>query len=188
MDLSHCKLGDDGAKTVGAFLAQHNNRRLKTLHLANNNIGPSGLAGIVQGLLQNGSMPLQRLNLRLNPLRDEGGDHICSRMFLIYSFTFTPIASYIFPRLSWNREIVGAKCLCKNFRVFRSFRYLLHKWHEKISYRFSGLMLKGCDDHLLTCIIISLMFIIQELQWFLRDLFWIHLDFMMTPVIDPDLN
>ncbi|XP_024943509.1 dynein regulatory complex subunit 5-like [Cephus cinctus] len=75
LDLSHCKLGDTGAHAVGEFLTKH--RRLKELHLANNKIGESGVAGIVYGLLQQNSTPLKHLNLRLNPLRDAGGAHIC---------------------------------------------------------------------------------------------------------------
>lgn len=76
LDLSHCKLADTGAHAIGEFLRIH--KRIKELHLVNNGIGPNGLAGIVHGLLQDSSAPLKYLNLRLNPLRDEGGVHICA--------------------------------------------------------------------------------------------------------------
>ncbi|XP_012281208.1 T-complex-associated testis-expressed protein 1 [Orussus abietinus] len=76
LDLSHCKLGDTGAHAIGEFLTIH--KRLKVLKLANNMIGSSGLAGIVYGLLQENSTPIKRLDLRLNPLQDEGGTHFCA--------------------------------------------------------------------------------------------------------------
>ncbi|XP_044004505.1 dynein regulatory complex subunit 5 isoform X2 [Aphidius gifuensis] len=83
LDLSHCKLGDTGAHAIGEFLRIH--KRIKELHLVNNGIGPNGLAGIVHGLLQDSSAPLKYLNLRLNPLRDEGGVHICALLLRISS-------------------------------------------------------------------------------------------------------
>lgn len=79
IDLSHCKLGNTGAHAIGAYLDQ--NRRLKILRLGDNKIGPDGAAGIVFGLLQERSAPLKILDLRLNPLMDAGGSHICAREF-----------------------------------------------------------------------------------------------------------
>lgn len=79
LDLSHCKLGDTGAHAIGEFLKIH--RRLKKLYLTNNDIQADGTAGIVHGLLQDSSTPLRHLDLRLNPLRDEGGTHIAARKF-----------------------------------------------------------------------------------------------------------
>ncbi|KAM0732060.1 Dynein regulatory complex subunit 5 [Formica fusca] len=76
LDVSHCKLMDTGAHAVGEFLSMH--RKLRTLHLTNNNIGPNGMAGIVHGILKASSTALKNLNLRLNPLQDQGGDHVCA--------------------------------------------------------------------------------------------------------------
>ncbi|XP_033215739.1 dynein regulatory complex subunit 5-like isoform X2 [Belonocnema kinseyi] len=76
IDFSHCKLGNRGAQAVGCFLTIH--RRLNVLHLANNKIGPEGIAGIIHGLLQDHSVPLKHLNLRLNPLQEAGGVHVCA--------------------------------------------------------------------------------------------------------------
>ncbi|KAG7202309.1 hypothetical protein KM043_018641 [Ampulex compressa] len=75
LNLSHCKLGDTGAQAVGEFLSMH--QQLRVVHLANNNIGPSGSAGLVYGLLKRSSL-LRHLDLRLNPLRDAGAAHICA--------------------------------------------------------------------------------------------------------------
>nr|XP_012140977.1 PREDICTED: T-complex-associated testis-expressed protein 1 [Megachile rotundata] len=82
LDFSHCKLADKGAHAVGEFLRMH--KGLKVLHLANNDIGPDGVAGIMYGLLkrEDASM-LNDLNLKLNPLLDDGVVHICS--FLLRS-------------------------------------------------------------------------------------------------------
>lgn len=77
LDVSHCKLMDTGAHAVGEFLSMH--RKLKTLHLTNNSIGPIGVAGIVHGILKASSTALKNLDLRLNPLQDEGADHVCAR-------------------------------------------------------------------------------------------------------------
>ncbi|XP_019697743.2 dynein regulatory complex subunit 5 [Harpegnathos saltator] len=76
LDLSHCKLMDTGAHAVGEFLSIH--QKLKTLHLANNNIGSTGLAGIIHGILKRKSSSLKNLDLRLNPLQDEGANHVCA--------------------------------------------------------------------------------------------------------------
>ncbi|GAB1866311.1 T-complex-associated testis-expressed protein 1 [Camponotus japonicus] len=76
LDVSHCKLMDTGAHAVGEFLSMH--RKLKTLHLTNNSIGPIGVAGIVHGILKASSTALKNLDLRLNPLQDEGADHVCA--------------------------------------------------------------------------------------------------------------
>lgn len=80
LDLSHCKLADTGAHAVGEFLLMH--RKLRTVHLANNNIGPNGIAGIVYGLIKASSSALKNLDLRLNPLQSEGANHICARKFV----------------------------------------------------------------------------------------------------------
>ncbi|XP_011313832.1 T-complex-associated testis-expressed protein 1 [Fopius arisanus] len=76
LDLSHCKLEDTGAHAIGEFLKMH--RRLKELYLINNDIRADGVSGIVHGLLQESSTPLRHLDLRLNPLRDDGGTHIAA--------------------------------------------------------------------------------------------------------------
>nr|XP_012231218.1 PREDICTED: T-complex-associated testis-expressed protein 1 [Linepithema humile] len=76
LDLSHCKLMDTGAHAVGEFLSMH--RKLQILHLANNSIGPDGAAGLVHGILKASSTALKNLDLRLNPLQDEGANHICA--------------------------------------------------------------------------------------------------------------
>ncbi|XP_028050983.2 dynein regulatory complex subunit 5 [Monomorium pharaonis] len=76
LDLSHCKLMDIGAHAVGEFLSMH--QGLSTLHLTNNNIGPDGVAGIVYGLMKAKSINLKNLDLRLNPLQNEGLNHICA--------------------------------------------------------------------------------------------------------------
>ncbi|RLU19080.1 hypothetical protein DMN91_009438, partial [Ooceraea biroi] len=76
LDLSHCKLADTGAHAVAEFLSMH--RKLRTLHLVNNNVGPSGVAGIIHGILKAKSSALRDLNLRLNPLEDAGANHICA--------------------------------------------------------------------------------------------------------------
>jgi len=45
----------------------------------NNSIGPEGVAGLVHGILKASSTALKNLDLRLNPLQDEGANHICAR-------------------------------------------------------------------------------------------------------------
>lgn len=84
LDLSHCKLMDTGAHAVGEFLSMH--QKLKTLHLANNNIGPNGVAGIVYGLIKASSTALKNLDLRLNPLQTKGINYICARKFVNISY------------------------------------------------------------------------------------------------------
>lgn len=79
INFSHCKLGDSGAHAIGEFLKTH--KSLKVLSLMNNGIGANGLAGLVHALLQDTGTPLKHLDLRLNPLRDDGGVHICARKF-----------------------------------------------------------------------------------------------------------
>lgn len=79
LDLSHCKLMDTGAHAVGEFLSMH--QKLKSLRLANNNIGPTGLAGLIHGILKSGAICLKNLDLRLNPLQDEGANHVCARKY-----------------------------------------------------------------------------------------------------------
>ncbi|XP_015187416.1 PREDICTED: T-complex-associated testis-expressed protein 1-like [Polistes dominula] len=76
LDFSHCKLGDSGAQAVAEFLSLHG--QLQVLHLANNNIGENGVSGIVYSLLKKNETSLRHLNLRLNPLGDAGGSHICA--------------------------------------------------------------------------------------------------------------
>ncbi|XP_063978515.1 dynein regulatory complex subunit 5-like [Diachasmimorpha longicaudata] len=76
LDFSHCKLGDTGAHAIGEFLKIH--RSLRELNLTNNDIKGAGVAGIVHGLIQGSSTPLRHLDLRLNPLRDDGGIHIAA--------------------------------------------------------------------------------------------------------------
>ncbi|XP_029159662.1 dynein regulatory complex subunit 5-like [Nylanderia fulva] len=76
LDVSHCNLMDTGAHAVGEFLSMH--RKLRTLHLTNNNIGPIGVAGVVHGILKASSCALKNFDLRLNPLLDEGAHHVCA--------------------------------------------------------------------------------------------------------------
>lgn len=82
LDLSHCELGDEGAHAVGAYLVLS---RVKILNVANNRIGASGMAGIALGLLKDDEREpcLRRLNLRLNPLGDEGASHLAAREFYL---------------------------------------------------------------------------------------------------------
>ncbi|CAL7938947.1 unnamed protein product [Xylocopa violacea] len=74
IDFSHCKLGDKGAHAVGEFVSLHKN--VKILHLANNDIGPQGIAGVIYGLLKKEHQILKRLNLKLNPILDVGANHV----------------------------------------------------------------------------------------------------------------
>ncbi|KOC68411.1 T-complex-associated testis-expressed protein 1 [Habropoda laboriosa] len=76
IDFSHCKLQDKGAHAIGEFLSLHKN--LKTLHVANNDIGPEGVCGITYGLLKKEDSILKHLNLRLNSLLDAGAFHVCA--------------------------------------------------------------------------------------------------------------
>ncbi|KAK0167824.1 hypothetical protein PV327_001683 [Microctonus hyperodae] len=76
LDLSYCKLSDTGAHAIGEFLKIH--KHIRAIYLINNGIGSNGVAGIVHGLLHESDTSLQFLNLRLNPIQDEGGAHICS--------------------------------------------------------------------------------------------------------------
>ncbi|KAL2725142.1 dynein regulatory complex subunit 5 isoform X1 [Vespula squamosa] len=76
LDFSHCKLFDLGAHAVAEFISLH--KRLKVLRLVNNMIGTDGIAGIVYVLLERKSIILKHLDLRLNPLGEAGGDHICA--------------------------------------------------------------------------------------------------------------
>jgi len=87
LDLSYCKLADTGAHAVGAFLSMHQN--LRTLHLVNNNIGPSGVAGIIHGILTAESSALKNLNVRLNPLLEEGANYICAREYACFVLSQT---------------------------------------------------------------------------------------------------
>ncbi|XP_076644438.1 dynein regulatory complex subunit 5 [Halictus rubicundus] len=76
IDFSHCKLGDKGVFAVGEFLSTHN---AKVMRLANNDIGPKGVSGLVHGMLKRKQQPvLEHLDLRLNPLLDEGATHLCA--------------------------------------------------------------------------------------------------------------
>lgn len=75
---------DTGAHAVGEFLSMH--QKLRTLHLTNNNIGPNGVAGIVHGLMKANSTALKNLDLRLNPLQNEGMNHICACKFVSSSY------------------------------------------------------------------------------------------------------
>ena len=77
IDFSHCSLGNKGAHAIGAFLTMHPS--LKVLRLTNSEIGSEGFAGIVRGLLDEHATPLKRLDLRLNPLGDEGAVHLSAR-------------------------------------------------------------------------------------------------------------
>nr|XP_031832237.1 dynein regulatory complex subunit 5 [Nomia melanderi] len=74
IDFSHCKLGDRGAFVLGEFLSMHNAR---VLRLVNNNIGPKGASGLVHGTMKREPV-LKHLDLRLNPLQDDGIAHLCA--------------------------------------------------------------------------------------------------------------
>jgi hypothetical protein len=79
LDLSYCKLADIGAHAIGAFLSI--NQHLRTLRLVNNNVGPSGMAGIIRGILIAKSSALRDLDVRLNPVLDEGANYVCAREY-----------------------------------------------------------------------------------------------------------
>ncbi|XP_011502625.1 PREDICTED: T-complex-associated testis-expressed protein 1 [Ceratosolen solmsi marchali] len=81
IDFSHCKLENQGALAVSAFLIQRNtNSELMSLSLSNNKIGSEGLAGIVHGLILSDTnfMGIRRLDLKFNPIGDEGADHLAA--------------------------------------------------------------------------------------------------------------
>jgi len=90
LDLSYCKLADTGAHAIGAFLSMH--RNLRTLRLVNNNIGPSGVAGIIHGILIAESSALRDLDIRLNPLEEEGANYVCAREYECLLSYLSPFA------------------------------------------------------------------------------------------------
>lgn len=88
LDLSHCKLGDEGALAVAAYLQQVHRvgaGQLRLVRLANNGVAAQGMAGLVRGLLPEGdgddvaSSSVKHLDLRLNPLGDAGAEHLAAR-------------------------------------------------------------------------------------------------------------
>ncbi|KAJ8665018.1 hypothetical protein QAD02_006680 [Eretmocerus hayati] len=85
IDLSYCKLGDEGCLAVAAYLAQGGSA--SELRLDGNGIGHEGVAGIVHGLLaaRPAEYPnrLTNLCLRLNNLGDTGANHL-SALLLRY--------------------------------------------------------------------------------------------------------
>ncbi|XP_067000545.1 dynein regulatory complex subunit 5 [Anabrus simplex] len=76
LDFSHCKVSDNGALAVGKIITVH--PTLKRINLCNNKIGPKGVSGIAYALQQPEGCPLEYLNLRLNLIRDEGVEDLCS--------------------------------------------------------------------------------------------------------------
>lgn len=79
LDFSHCKLSCEGAQAIGGYLAEiQSNQPLRSLRLTNNDIGANGMAGITRGLLE-GQSHLIKLDLRLNPIGDDGAKHLAAR-------------------------------------------------------------------------------------------------------------
>ncbi|KAJ8976667.1 hypothetical protein NQ317_004685 [Molorchus minor] len=70
LDLSNCQIDDEGALCVAKLLGSH--PTLKILNLSNNCIKQLGAEGIGFTLLQESCAQLDVLNLRLNPLGNEG--------------------------------------------------------------------------------------------------------------------
>ncbi|XP_022824500.1 T-complex-associated testis-expressed protein 1-like [Spodoptera litura] len=74
LDFSHCKIGDDGASSIGKFIMRRD--ALRTLILADNIFGPSGIESISHALNHSGC-GVRTLDLRLNTkLGSEGIAHI----------------------------------------------------------------------------------------------------------------
>ncbi|XP_032685319.1 dynein regulatory complex subunit 5-like [Odontomachus brunneus] len=110
LDLSHCKLMDTGAHAVGEFLSMH--QKLKSLRLANNNIGPTGLAGLIHGILKSETSCLKNLDLRLNPLQDEGANHVCALLIRSESLETLNISGC---GLSSTAGAALTEVLCSNY-------------------------------------------------------------------------
>lgn len=103
MDLSCCKLEDKGALAVGEFLSLH--KKLKALSVANNDIGPNGVSGIIYGLLKRQYSILRVLDLKLNPLLNTGASHVCA-----CKCTKDWVASSIVSRANI--------CTCLSYRIY----------------------------------------------------------------------
>ncbi|CAH1976218.1 unnamed protein product [Acanthoscelides obtectus] len=70
LDLSNCKIGDQGALCVAKVISTH--PTLKNLNLTNNRIGQIGAEGICYALTLETCARLDEVNFRLNPLGHEG--------------------------------------------------------------------------------------------------------------------
>ncbi|RZC36889.1 hypothetical protein BDFB_004457 [Asbolus verrucosus] len=69
LDLSHCLIGDQGALCIAKVLCVH--PKLRILNLCDNRIERLGCEGLGFALLEPGCS-LEKLNLKLNPLREGG--------------------------------------------------------------------------------------------------------------------
>ncbi|KAK9892097.1 hypothetical protein WA026_018300 [Henosepilachna vigintioctopunctata] len=70
LDLSHCKIGEQGALCIAKLIQVH--PTLEILNLCDNEVAGLGGEGIGFALLQENSCPLVSLDLRLNPLGHQG--------------------------------------------------------------------------------------------------------------------
>jgi hypothetical protein len=70
LDLSNCKIGDDGAEIVADFLKH--DQTLRLVRLWSINIGPRGAKAIAESLMHNRTVEL--LNLCANPIGNEGAE------------------------------------------------------------------------------------------------------------------
>ncbi|XP_048006160.1 uncharacterized protein LOC125241637 [Leguminivora glycinivorella] len=74
LDFSHCKISDEGAASIAKFILRHEN--LRSLILADNVFGPSGIESIAHAL-NHVTCSIRNLDLRLNTrLGSEGIAHI----------------------------------------------------------------------------------------------------------------
>ncbi|XP_075221378.1 dynein regulatory complex subunit 5 isoform X1 [Lycorma delicatula] len=76
LEISHCKVGDIGAKAMGNFLLKHQN--LKSLLILNNYIECDGVAGLAYALQNPDCCPLNTLDLQFNLIEDIGGECIAT--------------------------------------------------------------------------------------------------------------
>ncbi|XP_026470613.1 dynein regulatory complex subunit 5-like [Ctenocephalides felis] len=81
LDFSYCRIGNQGGLMIGKLLSMH--PTLKILKLPCNCIGDLGARGIAYGLMQEGSAPLKYLDMRLNPLKEEGITSLLSGLIRI---------------------------------------------------------------------------------------------------------
>jgi hypothetical protein len=94
LDLSGCRLGDDGAVKVAAFLQVDDT--VGVVYLYNNNFGPRGAKAFADALKHNKS--LRYLSLNYNPIGDVGADafidalsrNVCITKLYVYNNNIGP--------------------------------------------------------------------------------------------------